>query len=138
MGCVAETEFLVSGCVPLLCTPEPWPVYKSQGISATALKKACRELGVERWPRRKRQADGAGGSSDDKRRSYASTSGNSPVPSVASNSAASPSDEDGKGEMAPPADLMDMLHRNAILVLQAAKKLDGAQAEDLLDSKMQK
>jgi len=98
---------------------------KLLGISATALKKACRELGVERWPYcRKRQADAAGGSTDEESRADTARS-YSPVPSVSSTGATSPSDMGNKCEMAAPTDLMDLLHRNAIMVLEAAKKLDG-------------
>ena len=88
--------------VDLLC-------YLSQGISATALKKACRELGVERWPRRKRQSGEGSSCTDDQ---------------AHSSGAARLSDDGDTGET---PDLMEVLHRNAIMVLQAAKKLDEAQ-----------
>jgi hypothetical protein len=100
-----------------------------QGISATALKKACRELGVERWPYcRKRRGDAASTSGDDESRSDTATGTSSPVPSVSSIGAVSPADLSCKGEMPPPSDLMDLLHRNAVMVLEAAKKLESPEA----------
>ena len=97
-----------------------WELFE-QGISATALKKACRELGVERWPYcRKRQVDGR--STGDESRADTSTGSNSPS---LSNGADSPVNSGGKDEMPPPVDLMDLLHRNAIMVLEASKKLEA-------------
>jgi hypothetical protein len=101
-----------------------------QGISATALKKACRELGVERWPYcRKRQAEaeaGCAATGDDESRADTATGANSPVSSVSSSSHGSFSPAhtgaDSRGELAPPADLLDLLHRNAVLMLEAAKQ----------------
>ena len=98
-----------------------------QGISATALKKACRELGVERWPycRKRQAADAPSASGDDESRADTATGTSSPVPSVSSHGAVSPSNPDGNKEMPLPADLMDLLHRNAVMVLEAAKKLEN-------------
>ena len=104
-----------------------------QGISATALKKACRELGVERWPYcRKRQASDAPSASgdDDESRADTATGTSWPVPSVSSYGAVSPANPNSQGEMPLPADLMDLLHRNAVMVLEAAKKLEGPNANE--------
>jgi hypothetical protein len=92
-----------------------------QGISATALKKACRELGVERWPYcRKRETDGR--SADEESRADTSRCGsNSPVSNL---SISTSPDLSVNVEKSFPADLMEMLHRNAVLVLEAAKKLE--------------
>lgn len=93
-----------------------------QGISATALKKACRELGVERWPYcRKRETDGR--SADEESRADTSRCGsNSPVSNLSIST--SPADLSVKVEKSLPADLLEMLHRNAVLVLEAARKLE--------------
>jgi hypothetical protein len=103
-----------------------------QGISSTALKKACRELGVERWPYcRKRQAEGGAASADGDSASRAETArgSSSPEPSVPSNGAPSPAgprcSSISNGEEQLPSHLLDLLHRNAVMVLEAAKRLEG-------------
>lgn len=103
---------------------------KLLGISATALKKACRELGVERWPYcRKRTLDRGSASSDQESRAETRTGSASPLPSPdSSNGGVSPADIGAKGEMCPPSDLMDLLHRNAVMVLEAAKQLESGPA----------
>ena len=108
-----------------------------QGISATALKKACRELGVERWPYcRKRQAEAEAGcaAGDDESRADTATGANSPVSSVSSSSHGSFSPArtsvGSRGDMAPPADLLDLLHRNAVLMLEAAKQPEAPQGAE--------
>jgi len=83
---------------------------KILGISATALKKACRELGVERWPYHRNRKAGSV-SAEEKSRA---------------NTVSPPSP-------AEPMDFMDLLHRNAVMVLEAAKKLD-AQKLDFPDA----
>ena len=85
-------------------------LYVLQGISATALKKACRELGVERWPYHRNRKAGSV-SAEEKSRA---------------NTVSPPSP-------AEPMDFMDLLHRNAVMVLEAAKKLD-AQKLDFPDA----
>ena len=103
-----------------------------QGISATALKKACRELGVERWPYcRKRQPQDAS-ASDQESRADTARGSSSPGSVLSSNGTLSPADPSGKSEMCPPADLMELLHRNAVMVLQAAQKLEGGLASSRL------
>ena len=106
-----------------------------QGISATALKKACRELGVERWPYcRKRQTEGraaaaAAADADNASRADTARGSLSPEPSVPSNGAPSPAGPSGSGsvsgEESLPSDLLALLHRNAVMVLEAAKQLEG-------------
>jgi hypothetical protein len=108
------------------------PAVRLQGISSTALKKACRELGVERWPYcRKRQAEGGAASADGDSASRAETArgSSSPEPSVPSNGAPSPAgprcSSISNGEEQLPSHLLDLLHRNAVMVLEAAKRLEG-------------
>ena len=45
-----------------------------------------------------------------------------------SNGGVSPAGIGAKGEMCPPSDLMDLLHRNAVMVLEAAKQLESGPA----------
>ena len=89
---------------------------KRLGISSSALKKACRELGVGRWPYcRKRQRDGGAAAASDRdaaSRADTARGSTSPEPSVHSNGA-------------PIIQLLDLPNRNVVTVLEAAKQLEG-------------